>query len=42
MANEAVVAGILEALEQAGEQHNIDIVDVEVVGATKPNRTRTH
>ena len=35
MANEAVVAGILEALEQAGEQHNIDIVDVEVVGATK-------
>ncbi len=23
MANEAVVAGMLEALEQAGEQHNI-------------------
>lgn len=35
MANEAIVARIIEVLEQAGEQNNIDIVDVEVVGATK-------
>ncbi|WP_028264179.1 ribosome maturation factor RimP [Atopobium fossor] len=35
MVNEAVVARIIEVLEQAGEQNNIDIVDVEVVGATK-------
>ncbi len=35
MANESLVKRLLTELEQVAPEHNADIVDVEVVGATK-------
>ena len=40
MASERLVSQIVEALERVGADHGIDVVDVEVVGATKAPTVR--